>query len=296
MSAVIAAIATAIAVGAAVAGAHGIDTAIGMRRRVRPRRRIDRATWLRQAGVAIAPAQFAAGSALLALGAGGLVAMVTGSVYVAAAPALAASVVPHLVLGRRRAERMRDVQRAWPDGLRDLLASIAAGRSLSQAIHALAETGPVPLQRAFARFAERSRMFGTAAALEVIREELADPASDRVIEVLVLAHERGGNVVRTILEDLVDAATRDLKLADQIETEGLEMQINARAVVVLPWIVLVVLTARPGPFRDFYRGSAGLLTLALGALMSAIGVIVLTRLGRVPREPRVFGGGGGGAR
>ena len=89
-------------------------------------------------------------------------------------------------------------------------------------------------------------MLGTGPALELVKEELADPTSDRVLEVLILAHERGGAIVREILDDLVDATTRDLKLLDELETEGLEMRINARAVVVLPWLVLVALTARPG--------------------------------------------------
>jgi len=109
-----------------------------------------------------------------------------------------------------------------------------------------------------------------------------------VLEVLILAHERGGAIVRTILEDLVDATTKDLKLADELETEGLEMRINARAVVVLPWLVLVVLTARPGAFRDFYRSGGGAVTLLIAAALSAVGLIVLGRLGREPREERVF--------
>ena len=35
------------------------------------------------------------------------------------------------------------------------------------------------------------------------------------------------------------------------------MRINARAVMVLPWCVLVALTARPGAFRTFYQSSGG---------------------------------------
>lgn len=109
-----------------------------------------------------------------------------------------------------------------------------------------------------------------------------------MIEVLLLAHERGGAVVRAILEDLVDATTRDLKLLDELDTEGLEMRINARAVVVLPWIVLVALTARPGPFRDFYRSPGGVATLVVAVVFTVIGVLVLGRLGREPEETRVF--------
>ena len=179
---------------------------------------------------------------------------------------------------------MRAVLAAWPDGLRDLLASISAGRSLTQAVTTLAATGPPTLRVAFARFPELARVLGTGPALEIVKEELADPTRDRVLEVLILAHERGGAIVRTILEDLVDATTKDLKLLDELETEGLEMRINARVVVVLPWLVLVALTARPGAFRDFYRSGGGVVTVLVAGALSIVGVCVLGRLGREPAE------------
>jgi tight adherence protein B len=249
-----------------------------------------RRTWLRQAQAGVTPLQFWAGSIATGSLALLLVRVITGSWFVAVVPALAVSLLPRAYFGRKRAERLRRVQAAWPDGLRDLLASISAGRSLGQAVTALATTGPEPLREAFARFPQLARMLGTGPALEIVREDLADPTSDRVLEVLVLAHERGGGIVRSILEDLVRATTKDLKLLDQLETENLEMRINARAVVVLPWVVLVFLTMGDGPFRDFYRSGRGFATLVVGAVLSAIGLVVLNRLGRRPDEQRVFGG------
>ena len=141
---------------------------------------------------------------------------------------------------------------------------------------------------AFSRFPQLARVLGTGPALELMKEDLADPTSDRVLEVLILAQERGGAIVRDILDDLVDATTRDLKLLDELETEGLEMRINAKAVVVLPWLVLVALTARPGAFRDFYRSSGGIVTLVVAGVLTAIGVVVLGRLGRDPIEARIL--------
>jgi tight adherence protein B len=184
------------------------------------------------------------------------------------------------------------VQEAWPDGLRDLVASIAAGRSLTQALNSLASSGPEPLRVAFARFPELSRMLGTAVALELVKEELSDPTSDRVLEILVLAHERGGQIVKEILEDLVVVTTKDLKVLDEIETEGLEMKINARAVLVLPWFVLLALTMRAGPFREFYQSAAGLLVVLAGAALSVLGYVWISRLGRTHTEQRVFGSAG----
>jgi tight adherence protein B len=237
------------------------------------------------------PARFwlaSGGAALVTLV---VVAGLTGSLFIAVVPAGAVAVAPSMVAARRERRRRQEVQAAWPDALRDLVASISAGQSLTQAASALASDGPVPLRPAFARFPELARVLGTAAALGIVKQDLADPTSDRVIEVLELAHERGGVIVRSILEDLVDATTRDIKLADEIETEGLEMRINARAVVVLPWLVLVALTMRPGPFRAFYRSSGGVVTLAIGGVLTLIGVVVLGRLGREGDEARVFDGG-----
>jgi tight adherence protein B len=253
-----------------------------------PRRARNR-LWLHQAGAGLTPTRFWVGSAAAGLLALLLLVALTGSLFVALVPSVAVALFPRGYFARRRRLRMREVQAAWPDGLRDVVASISAGRSLTQAVNSLAATGPAALREAFARFPELARALGTGPALELAKEELADPTSDRVLEVLLLAHERGGPIVRSILEDLVDATTRDLKLLDAIETEGLEMRINARAVVVLPWLVLVALTARPGPFRSFYRSSGGFVTLVVAACLTAVGMFLLGRLGRDEDEERVFG-------
>jgi len=254
--------------------------------------RLERANvWMQQAGVGMGAGAFAAGSA-----AGGLLAVfavtaLTGSAFVALVPGVAVALLPRTYFGRRRRARMREVQLAWPDGLRDVVASTAAGCSLTQAMTNLAATGPHALRIAFARFPQLARVLGTGPALELLKEDLADATSDRVLEVLILAQERGGAIVRVILEDLVRATTRDLRLLEELETEGLEMRINSRAVMVLPWIVLVALTARPGAFRDFYQSGGGLLTLVLAGILTAVGVVVLGRLGREPIEARPFASG-----
>jgi tight adherence protein B len=251
-------------------------------------RRARATTWLQQAGVGVGPSTFLWGSVLAGAFTVLVTVALTGSVFIAFVPGVAVALLPRAYFGRRRLVRLREVQRAWPDGLRDILASITAGLSLTQAVTNLVATGPPVLRAAFARFPELARVVGTGPALELLKEDLADPTSDRVIEVLVLAQERGGSIVREILEDLVTATTRDIKLLDEIDTEGLESRINARAVMVLPWLVLVALTARPGAFRDFYRSPGGVVTLLVAGALTAVGVAALGRLSREPVEVRPF--------
>jgi len=245
--------------------------------------------WLREAGVDRTPGAVAIGIGVGAVVVFLLVATATRSPLVAVAPAGAAVTVPVAILGHRRRRRRRAVLAAWPDALRELVATLAAGRSLGQALTQLGATGPEPLRAVFDDFPAWARVLGTAGALEAVQARLADPTSDRVIEVLLVAHEHGGAIVREILEDLVVATTADLEVLDEIDTEGLEMRINGRAVLVLPWLVLVALTLRPGPFRDFYTSPGGTLVIVAAGICSAAGAWWLGRLGAEPTEPRVFG-------
>jgi tight adherence protein B len=283
--------ALAVGVCCALAAAHLVGQPVEFRRwRRSPRRGPSPQLWLQQAGVRVTPRQFVLGSVAVGVAVFAATYFLTGAVLVAVVPACAAVSIPRSYFGRRRLARLRGLQAAWPDGLRDVVASVAAGRSLTHALTTLAETGPPALRDAFGRFPLVARMLGTVPALEIVKSELADPTSDRVIEVLVLAHERGGPIVRRILEDLVVATTKDLKVLDEIESEGLEMKINARAVLVMPWLVLVALTLRAGPFRSFYQSSAGLVVVLVAAVLSGVGSWWISRLGRAHQEQRVFSG------
>jgi tight adherence protein B len=246
--------------------------------------------WLSQAGVDLTPRQFWAGSIFVGFLGFGFSWAVSGAWVVAAVPGFTMAFLPRAYFSRQRSRRFAETVEAWPDGLRDLTASVSAGKSLHQAIESMAATGPPALRRAFARFPTLGQMFGARAALETIKEDLADPTSDRVIEVLALAYERGGSSVTGILSDLADAVTEDLRTIEEIRTAELEQKINARAVFALPWFVLLMITIRGGPFREFYQGTAGVLTVVVGAILSLAGLLIVSRLSRDPAETRVFAG------
>ncbi|HZD68693.1 MAG TPA: hypothetical protein VFA45_07185, partial [Actinomycetes bacterium] len=60
-------------------------------------------------------------------------------------------------------------------------------------------------------------------------------------------------------------------------------------VFALPWFVLLLLVARPGPFQDFYRSPAGLAIVVVAAVWSLVGLWLVQRFARLRGEPRVFG-------
>lgn len=243
-------------------------------------------------GLDVTRSQFWLSSLGAGLAAFGFVLALTGLVVVSAVPALVVAMLPKAYYARKKLQRVAEVQEAWPDGLRDLVSSVRSGASLPSALEDLGEFGPPPLRAVFGGFSVYSRSLGVVAALEMIRSDLADPTTDRVIEVLILAHERGGAVVPEILSDLAVATTRDVWTMEQVRGEALEQKINSRVVFVLPWLVLVVMTMRSGAFREFYATPVGVGVVVVCGVMSLIGMAVASRIGAQPEEPRVFVGSG----
>lgn len=274
---------------------HGADLGLRMpgvarRGRAGP----SRAVWLRQAEVRVTPSQFRFVSAVLALGTGVVVWGLAGSLWVAIVPAIVAGRSPHWYFGRRRTERLGRVVASWPDGIRHIISSARARGTMHQALLELARSGPAPLADAFAAYPAMAVTAGTKPALEVIREELADPTSDQVIEVLIVAHDQGQAITMRILRDLAVLISEDAKVAKEIRTAGLEHRMDARLTFILPWVVLVALCLSGGDYRAFYASAAGAVVVAVGGVMCLAGMAWVERLGRIPARRRVLGGAGAG--
>ena len=217
-----------------------------------------------------------------------LAALVSGSALLALALGAVASWWPVALLGARVRSRTAAVRDLWPDAV-DLLASgVRAGLSLPEALAALAVHGPEPLRPAFADFADDHRATGRfLPALDRLKDALADPVADRVVEALRMTREVGGSDLGRVLRSLSsflrdDARTRGELLARQSWTVG-----TARMAVAAPWLVLALLCTRPGTVSAF-REPAGALVIAGGAASCVLAYAVMRRVGRLPDDERVL--------
>lgn len=247
--------------------------------------------WLNQAGAAVSVRQVGLASTSTATALGGMTLLVVGVPVLSLLAAVAGAAVPVAVLSQRRRGLLAARTAAWPDALRDLITHLRASLSIHGGLCQLAQTGPDPLRPYFERYRTLAGALDQRAALEVMREELADPLSDRVIEVLLVAFEQGPSVVIDILEDLATATVGDLRLTEEVETAQLETKLEARAAAVLPFAVLALLCATSDDYRAFYQSTTGWLVVLLGGLLSGAGLVVISRLGRLPREERTLAGG-----
>ncbi len=256
--------------------------------RQRRRRSSRRLSWLNQADLAVTPRQFVAVSAAAAIVTFLVVWALSGALPVALVPALAVGCLPRLCFARQAQRGAEARVSAWPDALRDLVAHLEAPMSLHRGLVELGRSGPEPLRAAWRRYARLTGALDHRTALNAVKSELADPVSDRVVEVLQVAHAQGASVVIDVLRDLADATGKDIRLREEIETAHLERRIEARAAVVLPFAVLVLLCSTSEPYRDFYSSVGGLVVIVLGSVMAIGGMTLIRRLGRLPVEARVL--------
>ena len=235
----------------------------------------------------------------------GLGGLVAGSVAAAAlgyavaagvsrSPALAATfsvlaaAAPRAAVRARRRRRQGALRGAWPDVVDDLTSAVRAGLSLPEALVQLGRRGPVELRPAFDRFARDYRAGGRFSdSLDGLKESMADPVGDRVVESLRLAREVGGNDLGRLLRTLSQFLREDARTRGELEARQAWTVNGARLAVAAPWVVLALLASRPQAVAA-YDTRPGLVVLAVGAAACAGAYRLMLRIGRLPAEERVL--------
>lgn len=179
-------------------------------------------------------------------------------------------------------------QAAWPDVVDSLVSAVRAGMSLPEAVCAVTVRGPDCLREPFAAFAADYRASGRfEACLFRLRDGLADPVADRITEALLAARDVGGTDLGRMLRTLSEFLRQDLRLRGEAEVRRGWTLNGARLAVAAPWIVLVMLSTRPGTV-DAYRSLTGMLVLVVAAVVSCFAYWLMATIGRLPQERRIL--------
>lgn len=200
---------------------------------------------------------------------------------------LAAYLPIALVAGRVR-RRRREFAEVWPEAVDDLTSAVRAGMSLPDAVAALAVRGPEPLRPAFEAFAldyQVSGRFGDC--LDRLKDRLADPVGDRVIEGLRVAREVGGGELGRLLRNLSAYLRDDLRTRSELEARQSWTINGARLAVAAPWVVLLLMAFQTEVITR-YRSATGAIVLVAGAAACVFAYRLMMRIGRLPTERRIL--------
>lgn len=244
---------------------------------------------LAQAGLTrLSPAVVIVVSFVIGVAAGAVVLALAPVAVLAAAAALAATATPFAVIAGRARSRRREVRAVWPDAIDHLVGALRSGAPLGEALCELAESGPLPLRPAFAGFAADFRTTTQlVVALDELKDRMADPVADRVIETMRLAREVGGSELPAVLRALAAHLRADAAIRSEVEARQMWVVSAARLGVAAPWLVLLLLAARPEAVHA-YNSPLGAVVLLLGFVVTVVAYRIMLALGRLPAERRWF--------
>jgi tight adherence protein B len=207
---------------------------------------------------------------------------------VAGAAGLAVLVLPTaVVLWRARAHR-RATRVVWPDVVDHLVSAVRSGLALPDAVVTLAHSGPPLTRAAFADFERDYRMSGNFAdALDRLKDRLADPVADRIIETLRMSREVGGNELTTVLRNLATYLRQDAAIRSEVLARQSWIVNAARLGVAAPWVVLLLLSTRPEAAAAYNTGE-GVALIIVCLVLSVVAYRIMLGIGRLPEEQRWF--------
>lgn len=213
---------------------------------------------------------------------------VSGTAPVALAFGLMGAWAPVAIVSGRARRRQRELAEVWPEAVDNLTSAVRAGMSLPDALAALGTRGPEALRDAFDQFALDYQVTGRfGECLDRLKERLADPVGDRVVEGLRIAREVGGGELGRLLRNLSSYLRDDARTRSEMEARQAWTVNGARLAVASPWLVLLFMSFQSEVIHR-YASPGGVLVLAVGAGACVVAYRLMMRIGRLPTERRIL--------
>lgn len=188
-------------------------------------------------------------------------------------------------LARRRRTQLREL---WPEVVDHMNSAIRAGMSLPEALAQVGQRGPEELQPPFEEFGRDYQVSGDfASSLDRLKDRLADPVADRIIEALRVTRDVGGTDLGVLLRTLSAFLREDARTRSELEARQ-SWTVNAsRLALAAPWIVLALMSTRPQAAQA-YDTTAGFVVIVSAGIISVIAYRVMIMIARLPQDERVL--------
>jgi tight adherence protein B len=236
----------------------------------------------------VTPCDFVAFSAGSGLVGGLLTQLVLGWGLVSILAVGLGLVAPLAYYAQRHDRRRAAVQAALVEAIAQLRDAIRTGLSVSEALHALARSGPEALRPEFAQLVRELRLVGPERAITALQDRLADPVYDVVAHTLVLNDRLGGRNVSQVLDRLAHATRAELRVQQELRAHQARTVLSARIVAAVPLVVLVAIRHVNPAYLALFDDWAGQLLLAGCVASVALGYAGMRWMTRLPGEERVL--------
>ena len=190
----------------------------------------------------------------------------------------------------RRVRRRKKRESAWPQFEELYISALQSGISSADAFSHAADFGQVEFQKELSQLvSDLDRGMRLEAALRTFGRSLELTYSDLFIEIVVLAHETGGQNLIQALQEHADSVREDEAAKGSSLARTSAILNVAKLGLLAPWVLLAVLSGNQVN-RDAYSTVEGQLLLIGGFALSILAFRLVARAGELPKLPRVFAG------
>jgi tight adherence protein B len=201
-------------------------------------------------------------------------------------PATALGLPYLLVLPRPRDVELLEALDRW---VRSLAATLATGRSITDAIRVSRRTAPPLIADEISLLVTRlNNRWETRDALMRFADSVDSPDADAVIAALILASSRGANGASITLNALADSIQAQLKGRRAIEVERSKPYVVVRQVTVISFSTLVMVFLLSPDFFAPYRTPLGQMLLSVLLISYIASLIFMRRKAHQVDRPRIL--------
>ena len=242
----------------------------------------------------VRPWEFVLASAIFGL-LGGLVAGDTlhWPVLVACV-AVAAGLVPTVLVAHVADQRLAEQQEALPLALAQLRDMLNAGLSIQLGLHSLEDGGPEALRAEFRCINRDAAATGSLAqALAASRERVQHELWDLVTWTLVLQDRKGADNLSVAFDELARDTRAQLRAWQEVRAYQALTEWTARVLAGLPLALLIAGRLVSPTYFQVFDDSQGQLWLGLCVVLIGLAYGLMRWIARPPIEPRVLVAGPG---
>ncbi|REE22243.1 tight adherence protein B [Paraburkholderia sp. BL27I4N3] len=196
--------------------------------------------------------------------------------------AVVASLLPTLILRRKRTKRVLQLERQLPDAADLIARALRAGHSFPAALGMVGEELPQPLGGEFALVFDEIN-YGVSmndALLNMVSRVPVEDLRYFVIAVLI-QREAGGNLAE-ILGSIAGIIRERLKLLGKVRVLSAEGRLSAWVLGVLPFAILGLLSVlNPGYISVFWKDPAGPQIAGVAITMMMFGILWMRKVVRI---------------
>jgi len=210
---------------------------------------------------------------------GTFVGLITMSVATGTIAAIAASLIPFLLVRAAHTRRLVAFNTQIGDALPIMANSLRSGFSFLQSMDMVRREMPDPIRKEFSRtFREINLGTSTEEALQNLADRVNSEDMELIVTAVLIQRQVGGNLAE-ILDNIGNTIRERIRIKGEIKTLTAQGRISGLIIGLLPIVLAVIMSVlNPEYLMTLFTAQAGKLMLLAAVFGELLGILLIKRI------------------